>query len=73
MTVAAQTASFEAMRRKGMDPFLAFKATQESIQKILGEAFLEQIAPKKRTGPRTMSLVAKAAPEIGKPKEKAAA
>lgn len=71
VTAAAQKAAFDAMDEKGLDPFMVFKATQEAIQKLLGEPYLEQIAPKARTGPRTMSLVAKAAPVSVKGKEAA--
>jgi len=70
MTSAAQAAAFDAVKKMGVAPFSIFKATQESIAKILGEKWLDSIAPKKRTGPRTFSLVAKSAPSI---KEKAAA
>lgn len=72
MTVGAQKTAFTAMDKKGIDPFLVFKSTQENIQKLLGEAFLEEIAPKKRTGPRTMSLVAKAGPAAAQLKKEAA-
>lgn len=72
VTAEAQSLAFEATKKKGLDPFLIFRATQESIQKVLGENFLNAIAPKKRTGPRKHLLVAKAAPEVMKPKEKAA-
>lgn len=72
VTAEAQHQAFEATRKKGIDPFLIFKATQESIQRVLGEGFLNAIAPKKRTGPRKHVIVAKAAPEVMKPKEKAA-
>jgi hypothetical protein len=64
VTAAAQETAFEAVKKTGLAPFSIFRATQESIQKLLGEAFLDRIAPKKRTGPRTFELVPLAGPQL---------
>lgn len=48
------------------DPFEVFSTTQAAITSYLGEAFLDEIAPKQRTGQRTFSVVAKAAPSVSK-------
>ncbi len=48
------------------DPFTVFRTTQEVITKHLGEAFLDSIAPKQRTGRRTFEVIAKAAPALTK-------
>jgi len=52
-----------------IDPFAFFTVTQDAIKKILGEAFLDQIAPRARTGRRVFDVVA-LAPAV--PAEKAA-
>jgi|SRR5215467_7887863 len=64
VSASAQGQAFDAVKKKGIDPFAIFRATQEAIQKVLGEPYLDSIAPKKRTGPRTFALVAKAAPAV---------
>jgi hypothetical protein len=55
-----------------LDLFSLFHLTQAIIVKYLGEAYLDEIAPQKRTGRRTYKLVPKAGPQLVKSKEKAA-
>lgn len=43
------------------DPFTVFSVTQAAIKDRLGEPFLDEIAPKQRTGRRTFSVVPRAA------------
>ena len=51
-----------------LDPLSLFTLSQAMIVKYLGEAYLDEIAPKSRSGKRTYKLVAKAAPQLVKPK-----
>lgn len=66
LTPETQAAAFKRMRLLELDPFTVFGATQAAIQKHLGEGFLDKHAPKVRTGRRAFSVIAKAAPALGK-------
>lgn len=78
----AQAAAFARLKRVKvqdgsgklvpLDMLSLFHLTQAQIIKYLGEAYLDEIAPQKRTGRRTYKLVPKAGPQLVKSKEKAA-
>jgi hypothetical protein len=81
LTPAAQAAAFQRLKRVKiqdgtgklvpLDLLDLFKLTQAIIVKYLGQAYLDEIAPKERTGKRTYKLLAKAAPQIVGKKEAA--
>jgi len=58
--------AFKRLKKLKLDPFAVFTATQEALRKYLGEPFLDEFAPKERTGRRTFDVVAKAAPQLSK-------
>ncbi len=64
LSTDARATVFRSLKRHGVNPFTVFLVTQAEIMKHLGEAFLDSVAPKTRTGRRTFSVLAKAAPAV---------
>ncbi len=75
MGPAAQEEAFRALEKievvvnhkvAKFNPFDVFSTTIAAVTKHLGVAFLDKIAPQKRTGARTYTVTAKAVPALQK-------
>ena len=58
--------AYRRLKRLKIDPFEVLYATLDALKKHLGEPFLDEFAPKARTGRRSYTPVAKAAPMLQK-------
>jgi hypothetical protein len=82
LTAKAQAAAFARLKKVKiqdgsgrlvpLDLLSLFKLTQATILKYLGEQFLDEIAPARRTGKRTYRLLPKAGPMLMKTGKEAA-